>query len=448
MMKKALGITVAVAAGVGVGALVGVLPTLPSARVAERPFDPAAAVPRVQEAPVETAVPPAPNPDAGAESAVDAGAPLPEPEPVAEAEVCEAPGYGSALHTLKLNAAGETCLVVWCRGGYALLSVAELGSGTPRLERLGFFSTRSEAPGGAASGDFDADGLVDLVLGVAPRPPLVHRAGAGVFFLRGRKEGGFEAPRPLVETPTIALSRRPLARGDGLWVLTRGEPAAQRPGELWLFAPAALPSRVAVLPGVVDPRDWLIQPKGHDDATLWLVSGDPGALVRVRVHGSAELTEPRLTLAVRGAQGWVHGSGDERALLRDGASLLSVELTADAPVATPFAAEVRVGPAALIDVDGDAQPEVLAALPEGAAFVDAAGAVRELGLPRAAEVAAVGIVADDTGRAHPVLLRRPRAAGEQLGLLFPSPRAAPGTPLRAVQVPVVEPAMPFVIALE
>jgi hypothetical protein len=449
VIRKGVGIAVAVAGGVCVGALLGVIPSVPSARPEERPFDSRAAV--TPSSPVARALPGVAA-DAGAAVSAEAGsdpAQQPSAELATEVEVCQAPSYGAALHVLKLSAAGDECLLVWCRGGYTLLSVAELAEGAPRVTRLGFFSTRFDAPGGVAEGDFDADGVPDLVLGVAPRPPIVHRSGAGVFFLRGRKEGGFDAPRALVETPTIALARRPLAKGDGLWVLTRGEPAAQRAGELWLFAAGAPPSRVAVLPGVVDPRDWLFAGRNDDELDLWVVAGDPGSLVRVRVRGTAEVPEARSVLSLRGVQNWVAGSTREHALLRDAESLLRVDLGSEPPTTTAFAKEVRVGPASLLDLDGDARLEVVAALPDGAAVVGESGQVSELGLPEGVAVRAVAVLHDASGRARPVLLRQPQAAGGQLSLIFPGLRVAtPGLRHRLLQAPLVEAPQPMLIALE
>jgi hypothetical protein len=416
---------------------VGALSWRSTLRPAETPFD------------AGVAVSPSPLLNSEADAGAVAARPTPVEHALPSANLCDAPAYGTFFKPVALGPDKASGLLVWCRGGYALFHVREVGPDSPRLERLAFFPSHADAPGGAASGDFDGDGQLDLVLGVAPRPPLVHRAGAGVFFLRGRKGGGFDAPRGLAETPSVALAVRKTTRGDELWVLTRGEPAAQRPGELWAFAPAALPQRRAVLAAAVDPRDLLVLARGDDEDDFWVLAGDPGSLLRLRIRAGTEVAEARAVVEVRGAQAFVAGSSSARALCRDGASLLLLDTHAETPVVRLFAKDVRVGPAAMADFDGDGQSEVVAALPEGAAVVRELGEVIDLHLPKGVAVLAVASLADARGFARTALLTRASPTDARLSLLFPDAAAPPpGAVLRAEPVAVADAPLPITVPLE
>jgi len=436
-IRKGAGAVVAAAAGVCTVGLVGALSWRSTLRPTEIRFDAGVAV----------------SPPLGARSEADAGAVTPRPiaaeHALPSADLCDAPAYGTFLRPIVIGPAQASGLLVWCRGGYALFYVRELGATTPRLERLAFFATHADAPGGAVAGDFDGDGHLDLALGVAPRPPIVHRAGAGVFLLRGRAGGGFEAPRSVAETPSVALAARKGTRGQELWVLTRGEPAAQRPGELWAFAPGAQPQRHAVVPGAVDPRDLLVLPQGDAEDDFWVLAGDPGSLLRVRVRAGVEVPEARKTLEVRGAQAFVSGSSPGRVLCRDGASLLQLDAEADEPSLHVFAKDVHLGPATMADFDGDGQSEVVAALPEGAAVVRASGEVIDLHLPKGVAVLAVTSLADASGHARTALLTRSSPADARLSLLFPEASAPPpGAVLRVQALPVADAPLPITLPLE
>lgn len=316
-----------------------------------------------------------------------------------------APGQGARLYEARLAQEGWGFLA-WCQGGYALY---ELGFGPgqmPTLTQVARFKARVELPGGVAAGDFDGDGQRDLVLAVAPRPGVVHRSGAGAFFLRGRAEGGYEAARPLAETPVVALAAqaRTDGAGDSLFVLTRGDRAAQLPGQLWLFQHHKGLVRRAAVPTATGPRDLLIRSAG-DSLQAWIVSDDPGALLRIDLVEAEAGEWPRRSLPLRGAQGWVHSAaGHAGALLARGAqNIYRLDADAEEISVSTYAEDVRVGPSVQADIDGDGAPELFGAVEGGVAWISGAGGVlraQALGQP----VLDVGLAADRAGRLRPVAL--------------------------------------------
>ncbi|HEX5657944.1 MAG TPA: hypothetical protein VFX59_12150 [Polyangiales bacterium] len=230
--------------------------------------------------------------------------------------VCARPKEGARLYRVAL-APERDAFAVWCAGEYVLLEV-EATAETPRVTRLARFPARGELPGGATSIDLDQDGVLDLALGVAPALGVVHRPGAGLFLLRGRAQGGYEIARALVEMPVVATLAAELDEQPGaeLLVLTRGDVAAQRPGDLWVFVGGSSPARAAVIPTALAPNDLALGPAVEGQNELWVASTQPGSLVRLKLPATraAWTSVLRAELPLPGLQAFVAGPRGERGL--------------------------------------------------------------------------------------------------------------------------------------
>lgn len=232
--------------------------------------------------------------------------------------VCARPKEGARMFRVAL-APERDAFAIWCAGEYVLLEVeATEAEQQPRVTRVARFPTRGELPGGATSLDLDLDGVLDLALGVAPAPGAVHRPFSGLFFLRGRAQGGYEIARALVEMPVVATLAAELDEQPGaeLLVLTRGDVAAQRPGELWVFAGGSSPTRAAVLPTALAPNDLALGTAADGTNELWIAATQPGSLVRLKLPRlRAEWTSVlRAELPLPGLQSFIAGPRGERAL--------------------------------------------------------------------------------------------------------------------------------------
>jgi len=288
--------------------------------------------------------------------------------------LCPKPRAGARLYRVALGAERDA-FAVWCQNEFLLLDLglARNVDEAPRVTRLGRFAARGELPGGAVALDLDGDDTLDLALGVAPALGVVHRPFSGVFWLRGRPQGGFELPRTLVEMPVVGLAALELDpnKGSELMVLTRGDPVAQRPGELWVFAGGTSPTRAAVVPTGLSPSDLAAARVREGAGELWLTSTQPGSLLRFRFsHQPSEWSKPeRSELPLRGVQGFVAAPRDERALyVRDVQNLLRVE-TEGEPRLTPFRERVELGPSAWLRATGAEAPVVFGATQGGFAWL-------------------------------------------------------------------------------
>jgi hypothetical protein len=280
--------------------------------------------------------------------------------------VCPRPKEGARLYRVAL-APERDAFAVWCAGEYVLLELDAL-SETPRVTRLARFPARGELPGGATSIDLDQDGVLDLALGVAPALGLVHRPGAGLFFLRGRAQGGYEIARALVEMPVVATLAAELDEQPGaeLLVLTRGDVAAQRAGDLWVFVGGSSPSRAALIPTALAPNDLTLGPTIEGQHELWVASTQPGSLVRLKLPGvRAQWTSVlRAELPLPGLQAFVAGPRGERALyVRDLEGARAIEDGATVKLGKALVS-AEIGPATWLPGRGD-QRALMAATQQG-----------------------------------------------------------------------------------
>jgi hypothetical protein len=350
--------------------------------------------------------------------------------------LCEAPALGVRWFKLALFAQQEA-LLVFCKQGYELFAVGER-AGDLSLTRVARFKAHGDLPGGAAAGDFDGDGQRDLVLGVAARPGVVHRSGAGVFWLRGRAQGGFESARILAEISSSAIGAYAPGAGrpDQLFVLTAGDVAAQRPAELWLFAREPSLSRKQVLPVGLDPRGLALRGAPQaEHVEAFVLTGQPGRLSRATFNlGTLAPVGQPAHVELRGAQAFAHDpSFGDGLFLRDATALYVVERAALLRL-VPFAREAHVGPFVLGDLNGDLKPDAFAAIEAGVAWLSAveleAGAgtrevkneLEELALPEDLKVLDVESLRVSVSALTPVALISGRPDVNMLSLvILPAP---------------------------
>lgn len=379
------------------------------ARAPEPPTRMALDLSRAQEPPVAAG-----SGESGESAAASAGAAAPTVH-ATFLPLCKEPGQGGRLWQLPWSS-GRPALLVWCEGGFTLVDL-ELGEGAARATRLARFRSRAELPGGAAAGDFDGDGALDLVLGTTVPPQVVHRPGAGAFWVRGRPQGGFEPAFVLAEISVSALATVPREgkAASDLLLLTRGNLTAQRPGELWLFKGGPAMQRVASLPLGLAPRDLLVR-RADGGLEAWVALGQPGALWRIPV-GEIEKgpQAARQVLPLLGVQGFVQDARPDAPLLtRDARSVQRVTSGA-APSHEVWADSVNAGPGTLADLNGDGQYDLLAVVEDGLVRISGdSRAVEELPLP--GKTLDVTSLHDASGREHALVLSVPEGSGE-LGLL-------------------------------
>jgi hypothetical protein len=325
--------------------------------------------------------------------------------------ICARPKEGARMFRVALSSERDA-FAVWCAGEYVLLEIdaTQQESEPPRVTRLARFPARGELPGGATSLDLDQDGVLDLALGVAPALGVVHRPGAGLFFLRGRAQGGYENARALVETPVIATLAAELDEQPGaeLLVLTRGDVAAQRPGELWVFVGGTAPARAAVIPTALAPNDLALGPTLEDQHELWVASTQPGSLVRLKLPAqrAAWTSVLRAELPLPGLQAFVSGPRGERALyVRDLDGARALESGAAIKLGKTLVS-AEIGPSTWLPVARSDQRALLAATQQGFGVVRAGKPVQRA-LPAGTRV----VDASSTRAAN----------GEQRGLLLLAP---------------------------
>jgi hypothetical protein len=334
--------------------------------------------------------------------------PAPAPRPLAKLvltrfALCDAPSAGARLLRVEVGPAREA-LLVFCKGAYELYTL-ELSAPVARALRAARFPTRAALPGGAAGADFDGDGAFDLVLGTAPPHGVMHDAAAGAFWVRGRTQGGYEAPRALAETPTVAVAAADLdgAPPSDMVLLTRGDVAAQREGELWAFTGGALFARSRVVRTALDPRDLFVTSLPGAEASLlaFVVSGQPGAVVSVRFDRKGAEAQVS-SLLLPGAQAFVPPlvSGS-RPFVRTPTHLFA--LSSDEPLrAELWASDANVGPGVWSAGDAGASARVFGALAHGVGEVKAGekSLGDELFFGDSVRVHDLAAVSDASGRTH------------------------------------------------
>jgi hypothetical protein len=332
-------------------------------------------------------------------------------------------GEGARAFAVELGSGQQGVLVFAPGAGYELLSF-ELASVPPRARRVARFASKAALPGGAAGGDFDGDGVFDLVLGVAPGRGVLHEPGSGAYLVRGRRGGGYEASRPLAETATQAIAAADLdgAPPTDVLVLTRGDVAAQRPGELWAFAKGPLLTRTRVVKTGLEPRDLLLREAGGT-LTALVVAGQPGAVFAVTLPRDGAVPAVA-SVPLAGAQGFVHGAaGAPQVRTPSSVHALSLE---GALAAEVWAAEANVGPAVKRD------DLVLGALLHGVAAVGGGAAAAHDELAFGDEVTTRDLVAyaEASGRTRVLALVE---SGGELALI-----AIPAPPWESRSAPVLE----------
>lgn len=333
---------------------------------------------RVAELPTETRFDPKALVDEASKSsrseparAKDAGPPAPrEPLTAWSFPVCDAPEKGARVFSVPLG--GAQALFIWCKGGFVRVDVSLHGE-VPQAQKVARFPSRAELPGGVTAQDFDADGVLDLVLATAPPAQVLHRPGAGVFLLRGRQAGGYEAARALVETPVSAVAALPpeAGRGADLLVLTRGDLSAQRPGELWLFSGGTNLVRTAQQPLGLAPRDLVLARIGAgSERTVWSALPQAGRIhgVQLSSSGGRHGLGATHTVAFPGVQGVIAATSAEPSsvlLARNAQDIRRVGWENEQLSLSVWAEQVNVGPGVLADLDGDSGLEVLAVVDGG-----------------------------------------------------------------------------------
>ena len=319
--------------------------------------------------------------------------------------LCARPRQGARMYRVSLRPERDS-FVVWCQGEYVLVDV-EAQDETPRVTRLGRFATRGELPGGAVALDLDHDGVLDLALGVAPAQGLVHRPFSGVFWLRGRPQGGFELPRTMVEMPVVSVAAADVdgQPGSELVVLTRGDAAAQRAGELWLFAGGTSPTRAVVVPTALAPSDLAVGTPRDGLAEFWISATQPGSVLRLRFsQARGEWNKPeRSDLLLRGVQAFLTPPREERALyVRYAVGVYGIE-AGPVPKLSPFLEQAEIGPSAWLPVARDSKPAVLATTQQGFAWFHGSTR-RDRALPAGTHARDASTTSAGAARARGVLL--------------------------------------------
>jgi len=311
---------------------------------------------------------------------------------VAALSLCDLPTAGARLE-LGMRAAGPHALFVWCRGGYVLFDL-DVAAGAPLLTKRVVLPTKMPRAGGALSDDVNADGVTDLVVAVAPEEGLIHAPGSGVFLAKGRAQGGYEPAVPLFEMPVVALATaqvRPAPAARDLFMLTRGDAAARRQGEVWWFETGATLTKKRVFQAGFSPRDLRVTELATGLLPELLVAAsEPGRLIRVDPALEGE-PGPDLPLPDVAQLCAAH---DARFALARTTHDLWRATGGDALSLAPWFRDANVGRCAAGDLDGDANLDALAVTEGGVIWLRAEGedASRELDLPagyRALDVAYV-----------------------------------------------------------
>ncbi len=335
--------------------------------------------------------------------------------------LCDAPARGARIEPATLPGV-ELAFFAWCKDGYQLFALDGQPDGTSLVTRLARFESRVELAAGAFAADVTGDGVSDLVLAVSPAAGVIHAPFSGAYLVRGRQAGGYEGARALVEMPVSGLAVvRATGGASDFVVLTRGDVAAQRPGELLWFTGGVAPVKRAQVTAGLDPRDVVVASVDDDERpdvvvavsqpgrVRWFSWDVEGANLSAHEHPLADATQ--LLFAGR------------RLLVRTTLDLF--ELTSGAaPALAPWAKGVNLGAAVASDLDRDGVLDVLAATAAGLAFLPtpAPADARDLTLPDGQRAADVDAPSDALGRPRPLLTTVPASGEGPLTLvLLPAP---------------------------
>lgn len=331
--------------------------------------------------------------------------------------LCSAPEEDGRLQVAS-NAQGALSLFVWCRGGYGLFTFA--GAATAQLvTQLAHLPSDMPRAGGATLADITADGVADLMVGVAPKEGLLHASGSGVFLAKGRAQGGYEAALPLLEMPIVALTTALNAGGThDLFVLTRGDAAARRPGQIVWFGAGATPLKKATFNTGISPRELRAsQPQGGARSLL-VLAGEPARVIAV--SPDKDPAQNAREVALPEGAGLCRAQDPSLVLARTTHDLLRVNDDATLGL-SPWFPQANVGPCASGDLDRDGTPDALAVTDAGVIWLRpqngdaaAADAAQELTLPAGYRALDVAYVPGESAR---VMALAREVASEQLVLL-------------------------------
>ncbi len=330
------------------------------------------------------------------------GAPMAAPSARAF-PVCPAPAEGARMHVGHASASASVqSLFVWCRGGYGLFSL-DL-AGPVLLTQLAHLPTKMPRPGGAVVADITADGMADLVVGVAPKEGVVHAPGSGVFLARGRAQGGYEPAFPLLEMPIVGLELVPARAQPAspeLFVLTRGDAAARRPGQLVWFESGATPLKKGASDTGLLPRDLRVAQLGEKAALeLLMLAAEPARVLAL--SPAKPPTETTREVILEQGAALCTASDPRFVLARTTHDLFRVS---DEPLAlTLWFRGANVGPCATGDLDRDGEPDALAVTDAGVIWLRDGGdnsgesSAHELTLPAGYRALDVAYAAGEAAR--------------------------------------------------
>ncbi len=345
---------------------------------------------------------------------------------VSALSLCDLPATGARLE-VGLLAAGPHALFVWCRGGYVLFDL-DVTAGGPVLTKRVVLPTKMSRPGGAVIGDVSGDGVADLVVAVAPEEGLIHAPGSGVFLAKGRAQGGYEPAVPLFEMPVIALATaqvRAVPAPRDLFMLTRGDSAARRQGEVWWFETGVTLTKKRMFRAGFSPRDLRVTELATGPLPELLVAtSEPGKLIRVDPVEQGELA-PELPLP---DVSQLCAAQDGRFVLARTTRDLWRAVGGDALSLAPWFRDANVGRCASGDLDGDTNLDALAVTDGGVIWLRAEGeeASSELDLPPGYQALDVAHVPGPG--AFVMVLAADEAQGKLVSLTWPAlPWADEGT---------------------
>jgi hypothetical protein len=142
-------------------------------------------------------------------------------------------------------------LVIGCADRWEVVAMSAAGPMRVATFRAPPLATGTLArAGSAASGDVDGDGAPDLVLPLALEADDGAVRGGGLYWIARDGFGGIREPAALAPIAAFdaAITAFDAQSGAEVLGLSRGNPIAQVPSDVWVFSGGAAPSRRAALP--------------------------------------------------------------------------------------------------------------------------------------------------------------------------------------------------------